>query len=125
VKKSLEMRGETPRAGRSRGDFSGPSARREHTYKILTSSSVRPHYPNCSTPTAVPDDGNFGGTAGIAEMLCKTTCEIELLPPAESLAEGSVKGLRARGNLPVTSPGKTARSPVMLASLDPREVKVR
>jgi alpha-L-fucosidase 2 len=74
-------------------------------------------------------DGNFGITGAIAEMLLQSHAgEITILPavPKQWAAEGSFKGLKARGNFTVDAAWKqgkvtkfTIRSPV------PRQVKVR
>ena len=73
-------------------------------------------------------DGNFGGTAGIAEMLLQSHAgEIHLLPALPAAwPTGKVTGLCARGNFTVEIEWKEGKvTNYRIASSEPREVKVR
>jgi len=87
-------------------------------------------YPNLlSAGPPFQIDGNFGTTAGIAEMLIQSHAGfIELLPaiPDNWKSSGEVKGLKARGNFTADFKWKDGKiTDYRISSPEPRKVRVK
>lgn len=104
--------------------------RADRTHAMMRGELTRNTFPNlfCFASGVFQMDGNFGTTAFVCETLIQSHAgEIHLLPALpKEWANGSVKGLRARGGFTVDIAWKDGRvTDFKLRSATPQSAKVR